>query len=312
MLRVTAIFLASVPMSLAACLEAHSMTFLHIMKTGGLSVDARIQCGCNNWSPGCLYWSADRKVKMKGEAECKDVAVDSTHYFTAALINPAPITVTILRDPVSRVWSFYRYLRRWYVPYQNKTLEWNLETIDSKVRLATPGADDHFADAENCTFCEKELINGMSMRFSQTLYDTDDPAECRVDATPQAPTSLICFNDSPDRLRRLQQAKAALMRVGFIGFTDLLDESSGIIMELLWSLPQGERVPKTHTRNNCSLSDVNVTPDIIDGLPPLPHVPDNSVQSIIRKYNAIDILLYDFATTLPQALRAGHRPLLLV
>lgn len=302
--------LALVPTSLAACLEPRSMTFLHIMKTGGLSVDARIQCGCDNWSPGCLYWSADRKVKLKGSTECTDVAVDSTHFFTAALVNPAPITVTILRDPVSRVWSFYRYLRRWYVPYQNKTLEWNLETVDSKVRFATPGADDLF-DAENCSFCERELVNGMSMKFAETLYDTDDPAECRVDASPDTPSSLICFSDSPDRLRRLEQAKAALMRVSFIGFTELLDESSGIIMELLWSLPPGERVPQGNSRNNCSLSDVNVTPDQITGVAPLPHVPDNYVQAIIRKYNAIDILLYDFATTLPQALRPERRPFLL-
>lgn len=65
------------------------------------------------------------------------------------------LIVVVLRDIAERVWSFYQYLRRWYVPFKKRPLEFFLQagpTYD-------PSSDVSFAADKGCKICMHHLHN---------------------------------------------------------------------------------------------------------------------------------------------------------
>ena len=88
-----------------------------------------------------------------------------------AFSNPPISTsfVTILREPLDRVWSFYWYLRRWYVPYQQIPLD----VIILHPNVALDQAKNKTRHVP-CAFCRDQLFNGMTSYFSLSFASPGD------------------------------------------------------------------------------------------------------------------------------------------
>mmetsp|Transcript_16422 Transcript_16422/g.30233 ORF Transcript_16422/g.30233 Transcript_16422/m.30233 type:complete len:442 (-) Transcript_16422:54-1379(-) len=133
--------------------------FAHVMKTAGESVDEYLKCRCTH--EGCAVQLHDHAHKTVGNKQC-DTSLCALH---GKILNASDrcgdryekltARFTVLRDPVSRVWSFYNYLSRWYIPYQQRTLVSILE------KYGEEDLNEGLADSEQCEHCHKELVNRM-------------------------------------------------------------------------------------------------------------------------------------------------------
>ena len=288
------------------------MVFLHVMKTGGEALDDRLSCACQKWKPGCSFIHNEGldEWHIEGSRHCKDTVEDASGAWAVAASHvwmgliqvgtPRTLLVTVLRHPTSRVWSFFRYLRRWYVPYQDADLLRHYEIIVNSSYYGTPGANELWKVQRECEFCAKELVNAMTTVFANIPFEVDHAPEYgkyRLADTGFATknVSTYCFSDSPDRFKVLDAAKRMLIHVDVVGFTERLEEATNVILEQLWSLPPGGLPSST-----CSLRHVNVSPQR-SGLLPLPSIPDSKTEAAILEFNKLDMELYEFAAQLPQA-----------
>ena len=192
MLHAYLILLASSSASPTAChtFQAQRLVYLHIMKCGGLSVDALLRCRCSSTSTACSMLREDGSAKhaanstddlitrfrdtmLYGSLESAGgpactaagfgrIPTDVTGSELAtrmAAINRRKVThtqlleapgapcaaqvlathqtlssvqsrpywagahiITVLREPVARVWSFYQYVRRKQPEFQSSSL----------------------------------------------------------------------------------------------------------------------------------------------------------------------------------------------
>lgn len=133
--------------------------FAHVMKTAGLSIDSYLDCRCSH--EGCAIQKHDHDHKTVGNKKC-ETSLCALH---GKILNASDrcgerferITsrFTVLRDPVSRVWSFYNYLSRWYIPYQQRTL---ISILDN---YGQEDLNEGLKDSQRCEHCHKELVNRM-------------------------------------------------------------------------------------------------------------------------------------------------------
>ena len=181
----------------AALLPARSLLFLHVMKTGGLSLDELLNCVCRGsglctmlQNEGCRNHESCNRLRGTHCGSEVHASVRSTHGEVRALLGhsgrsgvvedtagylqpaaslvawaDATLIITILRHPLERVWSFYHYERRWYVPYQQEPLDFF---------LANPALDPNAhwnltagrLGALACRFCAQQLRNRMVLQFA--------------------------------------------------------------------------------------------------------------------------------------------------
>eukprot|EP00448_Togula_jolla_P019452 CAMPEP_0170590360 /NCGR_PEP_ID=MMETSP0224-20130122/11830_1 /TAXON_ID=285029 /ORGANISM="Togula jolla, Strain CCCM 725" /LENGTH=335 /DNA_ID=CAMNT_0010914155 /DNA_START=67 /DNA_END=1074 /DNA_ORIENTATION=- len=147
------------------CLPPGKVIFMHVMKTGGLSLDAFLEASClEHPEASCSIDRRDGTQAIKGQEGCAPSFLTTHQGISGALSEKGfenAVLFTILRDPVSRVWSFYNYLSRFYKPYQQLTLR--------SVFLALAKGKDlnkGLAEEERCGYCHKQISNGMTHKFS--------------------------------------------------------------------------------------------------------------------------------------------------
>lgn len=148
------------------CLPEGKIVFQHVMKTGGLSVDSWFQQTCDEHADAlCSIKRHDGRsgiVQPKKYHQSCAPSICTTHgaaYRTVEACGPSfehAARFTVIRDPVTRVWSFYNYISRWYKPYQQTSLKEilsNYETWDPNHGLS---------DKDQCLHCHKQLSNAMA------------------------------------------------------------------------------------------------------------------------------------------------------
>lgn len=155
------------PLSTEQCLTPGKLIFQHVMKTGGLALERFFRCTCEERPSGLCsirikanHWA--HTTQPEGYASECIPSICSTHSAPtdtdeacgAEFANASRFTT--IRDPVSRVWSFYNYLRRWYKPYIQYTLKdilQNYHNVDLNIGLQ---------ESEQCFHCHQQLSNAMA------------------------------------------------------------------------------------------------------------------------------------------------------
>lgn len=149
-----------------SCLPPGKLVFQHVMKTGGISVESFLKCACAE-RPDRLctirikanHWSTT--THPEGEPSDCSPSICSTHAAATDLEEAcgeefaSATRFTTIREPVSRVWSFYNYLRRWYKPYKHYTLKEILQNYSSL------DLNEGLQENEMCLHCHYQLSNAM-------------------------------------------------------------------------------------------------------------------------------------------------------
>mmetsp|Transcript_60682 Transcript_60682/g.131496 ORF Transcript_60682/g.131496 Transcript_60682/m.131496 type:complete len:335 (-) Transcript_60682:117-1121(-) len=145
------------------CLPEGKLVFVHMMQSGGLSVDDFLQNSCSEHSDAaCSVRRPDGARGFDGKKACEGPSICSSHAPLQEDIDVCgpsfkdAVHFTVMRNPVARVWSFYNYIRRWYVPWQTLTLK--------EVYLAMYKGQDlneGLEENEMCLHCAEQLSNAM-------------------------------------------------------------------------------------------------------------------------------------------------------
>lgn len=140
----------------------YALQFVHVMKTGGTSLSRYLKCEAKNrgWVIRGTDWGKDKPFTTEWNLQnrsCEPTIVTQHAgvVFDDKVTNNTLIVV-VLRDIAERVWSFYQYLRGWYVPFKKRPLEFFLQagpTYD-------PSSDVSFAADKGCKICMHHLHNG--------------------------------------------------------------------------------------------------------------------------------------------------------
>jgi len=321
------------------------LVFVHIMKCGGLSVDAKLRCHCASaTATPCALLREDGSAKhasnstgdliarfrdsmLYGDARCAggpacvdavasnalvrgpearsslcSASILATHASLSA-IRARPYWVDahyiiVLREPVSRVWSFYQYVRRKQHEFQSRPLVYFLKRWRSFVPNGTAagGFSPHM---------HWQLSNWMTSQLAAAPKDSLRLAELverqRVLSLPLAADEEQ-RGGSPRELA-LEQAKAALMRMDVVGLTE---DMAGFerVLAARWPDTFGEalgragrcRIPSgTEARNPTSKHAASPTYGNAS------RTLDDETRKAISELNALDVSLYAFAMKLARA-----------
>lgn len=203
--------------------------------------------------------------------------------------------ITVLREPVSRVWSFYQYVRRKSADFQARPLlhflrRWRTHTPNGSAASAGGGGSPH---------THWQLSNHMTAQLGIPNLAATSGGKVRVASAMEAyaarQRAFAAEPITPEALSGLRLAQAALVRMDAVGITEDLHGFERMLAAR-WPLPfakSGCRVPsgsdaknptaKHPTRGNASTTLDNVTRDAI------------------RSLNRLDIELYAFAKQLATA-----------
>mmetsp|Transcript_46200 Transcript_46200/g.100395 ORF Transcript_46200/g.100395 Transcript_46200/m.100395 type:complete len:333 (+) Transcript_46200:52-1050(+) len=262
MSRMNADILVRADGKLPSCLPPGRLVFVHVMKTGGLSIDAVLQQAClADPKAQCSIRRHDGTRGLDGNRQCTQPSMCTSH---DPMLNDLEVCggafknatyFTVLRDPISRVWSFYNYISRWYEPYQKMPLGEVYEAMVNNVDL-----NEGLPEDGKCFHCLTQLQNAMAERSFQEIEGSSESWKQQLKSL-----HMIIDISSLDRFPELA-SKAAL----FPELPALNAEYSQL------SVPH-ENSPKPRWGDK----------------------PDSKTEKIIRKYNQRDVYLYEFAKTLP-------------
>jgi len=200
--------------------------------------------------------------------------------------------VTVLREPVSRVWSFYKYIRRKSIDFQERPLLWFLErwhnmtlpqrTKQNALSLSANSSRSFGASYEyRMPFSPHwhwQLSNAMTFQFSATS---------RQRTALNDPTAVP---SSAGASKALERAKSALVSsVDIVGVTE---DMNGFELMLAARWPSffgqpGCRIPSGSSAINLSSKRVTKgdAPDVLDDV----------TRAQIQRLNDLDISLYALA-----------------
>jgi len=248
------------------CLPAGRLVFVHVMKTGGLSIDSFLQRSCElHPEAACSIQRHDGWIGVEGRVKCDSPSICASHKpmetdveMCGSSFNNASY-FTVLREPVSRVWSFYNYISRWYKPYQQLTLKEVYEAADNGTDL-----NAGLPKEEQCFHCVGQLSDAMvSLSFAGDEDLTLDAAKAHLDKL-----KAIMDIEALDRFPEIAQE------------VELFPE----LFESALSSKTGRLLTMTH-ENTVE--------------PRWGHFPDKETAKLIRAHNMKDIHLYEYARTLP-------------
>jgi len=292
------------------------LVFIHVMKTGGLSVNSMLGCVCSGATTPCAllrHESATPTLRLgprrgpryngsRGDpaaearaarcASCRRAnalpwrhssgvycaQVYTTHDSYGIVRSHSAWAqadlITLLREPVERVWSFYRYIRRRYPYFQSHTLFDVLSQWDKTVRIlshlatnATSSGRDAYVDKDTPPHWHWQLSNMMTWQFSST-------------------TARVGFSRQMGK-GALECAKKALETMAVVG----LSEEMNSFRQAL-----GRRWPHIFGASSCSI------PTGSNALNPTSEPPgsassvlDARTRHKIRVSNQLDLALYEHA-----------------
>lgn len=273
---------ASDSIAAEACLPPGLLVFVHVMKTGGLTVDSLLNCRCNAKHP-CSVIHADGRVEGLGSPLCAEPSVCIMHKGISNLDGRCGVRIfqrarmiTVLRDPIGRVWSFYNYLRRWYLPYQEMDLVTVYKYLDLDLNELLP-------NGTHCSFCPSELTNAMVIQYFCSNASLCGP----LLGKPAPRRSLLA--------EALADAKRVLLRMDAIFLTQDLD-----YFDVLFNA-DGQLFPEMGDDDQDSCHERKV----VNQTPKKANLDNHTVIRAISHHNRADILLYKYAWTLPQLWRYG-------
>lgn len=271
------------------CVPPGLLKFAHVMKSGGLSVDAYLGCRCER--EGCSISHHEGGDGIRGATDCGGPSVCTSHLppyrmweecaeqanFTQARV------FTVLRDPVERVVSFYNYMKYarpedrfpGYEPYKKRSLKevllsWGVEDLN----LGQPNTNEE----GGCVICSRQLSNAMVLRHFAT--DASVVAQERWSITagvrrPPTPTDMVF---------QLEQAKKTLAKMDAVFLSMNTFKEAFERRDLLH--PEGKA-----TITDCEVPVVNPTSK--------KERPTEEEIKLIEGLNWADIELYKYAKTLP-------------
>lgn len=306
------------------------LVYIHVMKSGGLSVDAMLKCRCSSAASPCALLREDGRLTgavvngtgvvaafkrsvLYGSASCAggaactaaaspvgqksaDMVVEARSGAppcrAQVLTTHAPLlsvferplwsratTITVLREPVARVWSFYTYMRRKWPRGQQTALA---EILRDRQLMSTawkPTAPNtsllHHpkawaANAHNATdpgFIYRQLSNSMTLQFSRTDDSHDTPVA--------APT-----------MESLAAAMRSLDAVTVVGVTE---DMAGFEAAL------AKHWPRTFGAGGCAIPSGSSSKNPTSSTKVLGSAPatlDEPTRRAIADANALDVQLY--------------------
>jgi len=265
---------------------------LHHMKSGGSSLNRFLGCGLSRAKP---YYSTheDHKLQLNQQrlSECsygyfKKCTTEPNHQCNSKFQDAAymeycaPLSatekfgwseadaVTMLRNPVDRVWSMFRFQTKSCFKCQNLTDVYN--TMDDMGMDATKKYGGGV--------CLGQLTNHIT-RNLQSVIDNDDWSDHNDD-----PARLI------DALDNLQN------RFVVVGILERLEETVGLLSHSFpWLKPE---LDGTTDERKCEFPHVNSSPGRNGcgengGHWDLPAHPDDETRKAIEAHNQLDIKLYE-------------------
>ena len=170
------------------CAPPHAYSFVHSMKAGGLALDDYILCrrGANSSIAIERHEGPHFEGVYPRAASCApSILMTHDRLWQAAEWRQAR-RVFVLRHPVSRVWSFYNFIARWFVPFRAHPLseilggavrdpnELNNLTVARTLDLECTPGNCNCRCIKRCEHCYFELFNGITRQLS-TAPLPDDP-----------------------------------------------------------------------------------------------------------------------------------------
>lgn len=303
-------------------LEPHQFLHLHHMKTGGTSIDKLVRCAVNRLKKESMfdapYFSihecsrnrfttclmdpnASCRTSMKNAAVMSycsalkyldefgwwELGKDSTQTTPFDQVNPVK-AVTVLRDPIDRVWSMYRFqTKNCYKCRKLKDIYQQLEK----------GED---------TGLDKLCLDQIQNHEVNNLLSTEWPLEVTDHVRLAGKDEIITTEDgtvkSADLLFDLMVREAIDNMKGFftvVGITEELEETVKILGKVFPWL-QEDANADLGTTSQCTLSHANKSPSNNRCAQEnthwdLPAHPDDETRALIAKYNQLDVQLYEAA-----------------
>jgi len=265
---------------------AKQFAHLHHMKTGGTSLNKAIKCALSRAqkthnqryipysSLSECKWSRFQNCMTGKDGACvNNIDKAMVMQFCAPLFSISHFDwlsadlVTMLRHPVDRVWSMYRYQTK--SCYKCHTL---LETFQ-RIENATT--------AEICGKCEGVCMTQLSNHLVRNLLTTDPLT------LDQPMTDEEMLNEAIWNMKN---------RVAFVGVTEQLDATWAMMGEVFPWL----NVTVDGSGETCDLPHANKTPKNNKCGPNMSHMelppePDKETKEMILKHNQLDLQLYQEA-----------------
>lgn len=253
--------------------QAGQLLFLHIMKTGGSSVEEFLKCHCEK--VGCsLQLSLGECHDFIGNANCPDGLCATHGYYKqrvaqcgADFENPSKV-MTVFREPISRVFSLYNYEKE-----QGKQLPSITELYQK-------------CDAGDFTYTgfAADMVQWMCVGMTNFMVLKTFSNQHNVYSS-EINTAV------------LDQAKKLVSSLDAVFFLDDLDrfpaafEEASLITDTYVN-PNEQRCEITHANKaDCPTCAIE---------------PTTAEEELIRNHNQMDIMLYNFAAGLPN--RKGAVP----
>lgn len=254
------------------------LLFLHIMKAGGTSVDSFLACHCKR--VGCsLQLSLGPLHFLHGNKNCERPAMCTTHgeYRNRKELcgddfeNPAKV-ITLFREPVSRVFSFYNYEKQqgWALP----PLAELYEQCETGNLLAKSGEIEKIEKDKPIFYVCSQIMNQMVMN---TFADKD-----------------LVYSSKWDQ-ELVSQAKNVVAKLDATFFLEDFDR-------FVTAFGDAGLVEENYINKNdptCELGHSNPT-----ACPTCAKEPTALEVELIKRHNEMDLALYAFAKDLPN--RQGH------
>jgi len=272
------------------CLPPGQLKYAHVMKSGGLSVDAYLGCRCER--EGCSISHHEGGDALRGDLTCEEPTICTSHKApfqmweecTVGNFSQARI-FTVLREPVARVVSFYNYMRdprpadKWpgYKPYRKNSLMYVLQAWGKKDLNAD---QSKVLEEGGCVMCAAQLANAMVLRHFATKASIEEQASWNISGGVRFPPTRLSM------VFALEEAKKALTKMVAV-FLDIGTFKEAFERDDLL------RPDLQSVSSECDVPLVNPTSKKKE--------PTEEEIELIKELNWADIELYNFAMTLPQA-----------